>query len=594
MLSRPWARWCAIASSIDGRGKPYPRQVNSPVERSFPLLSPTRAAVNVRRPFLASAAHPAAALAVLAAGLVLRSLMLDRPGLHPDEALYASWALRIAGGSDPMLLGVYVDKPPLLLYLLGGLFRLAGFDGTAPPDPQRLVEAGRLAALLASGASLVLLWLVARSIFDARVALAALALVALSPLAVRLSPTLFTDPWLVLWLMLGLWAAQGRRAGLAGVACGLAYATKQQGVLLAPLVLAVLWISVAPDVAPATRSLAAGVARARADHRRWRALWRWLNGLALIAVFVLWWDSLRWQWMPSYWDRSAQTYGGLALADAAALPPRLAQWIELLGYGLGWPLWLAVLGLIAWAGTGAAVRRRATTRASRHGGSARTVLTGALARPNTFARVLLVYVAGYLALHLGTNLAPWDRYLLPLIPLLALLIAPGVVWALGAAGDLTLRAGRSGRRQAAVAILAAGLLYSAYAAGFARLPLGDGGAYDHAPLLAAHVRRAEPPGAVLYHHWLGWHYSFYLYGAPVELRWWQDPADLAGKATAGAGQRQLIAFPAGRDAGPVQAALAAAGLGLTPVLTATDARGAPSATLYSIERAGGGAYSDGR
>ncbi|HSM22974.1 MAG TPA: hypothetical protein VK876_12295, partial [Rubrivivax sp.] len=145
------------------------------------------------------------------------------------------------------------------------------------------------------------------------------------------------------------------------------------------------------------------------------------------------------------------------------------------------------------------------------------------------------------------------------------------------------------RRQLLAAALALGAVYAGYTASLARLPLGDGGAYDGVPALAAHLRTAEPAGVILYHHWLGWHYSFHLYDAPLELRWWQDPADLVRKAAASPGQRQLIAFPAGRDNGSVQAALAAANLHLQPVLSVSDAQGAPSAALYSIEPAPTGA-----
>ena len=255
------------------------------MQRTLPLSSPIRIPRHANRLFSVILVQPWSALALLAVGMVLRALLLDRPGLHPDEALYAGWALRIAGGSDPALLGVYVDKPPLLLYLLAGLFRLAGFDGQTPPDPRQLILAGRLAALLASSISLALLWLVARRAYGARVALGALALFALSPLAVRLAPTLFTDPWLVLWILLGLWAALGRQAWLAGLACGLAYATKQQALLFAPLLLVVFWLSLhRPLVSCAVQS---------ANPRR--QIWRWFNGFALIAVLVLWWDSLRWQ-----------------------------------------------------------------------------------------------------------------------------------------------------------------------------------------------------------------------------------------------------------------------------------------------------------
>ncbi len=576
------------------------------MQRAVPLPRPHPIGVRINRPRAAALTRAAPAGVVLAVGMILRGLLLDQPGLHPDEALYASWALRIADGSDPALLGVYVDKPPLLLYLLAGIFRLAGFDGQAPLDPGRLILAGRLAALLASTLSLALLWLIARRVYGPRVALGALALFALSPLAVRLSPTLFTDPWLALWLLLGLWAALGQRAWLAGIACGLAYATKQQGLLFMPLLLAVLWFSV-------TRN--AGVSLPRVSETREstlrlrRQMWRWLNGFAIVAVAVLWWDSLRWQWMPSYWDRSSQTYGGLALALDAGLPQRLAQWGELLGYGFGWPLWLALAAWVLWGLCSVSARRTAhetgLARSVPPGGFAQTGQSaffrtstptgersdarrvGAAQGPSTadwFDRLLLAYVAAYLLLHIATNLAPWDRYLLPLLPLLALLLARAAFWAWTANVAATQPAGRAAwARRAAAAGLAFSLLYAGYMASFARLPLSDGGVYDGVQQITTHVRSAEPSGAILYHHWLGWHYNFYLYGAPVELRWWQEPADLARKAAGSPSQRQLIAFPAGREQQDVRVALAAAGLALSPVLLAADERGEPSLALYSIE-----------
>lgn len=36
---------------------------------------------------------------------------------HPDEALFSSWALKIAHGENILLANVPVDKPPLLIYL---------------------------------------------------------------------------------------------------------------------------------------------------------------------------------------------------------------------------------------------------------------------------------------------------------------------------------------------------------------------------------------------------------------------------------------------------------------------------------------------
>lgn len=517
----------------------------------MPQETPRRPSPHQVRP----ATRAALVMLTLAVGLALRGLLLNQPGLHPDEALYASWALRIADGSDPALLGVYVDKPPLLLYLLAGLFRLAGFDGSSPPQAAHLILIGRLAALLASAGSLALLWSIAHRVYGPTVALLALALFALSPLAVRLAPTLFTDPWLVLGMLLSLWAALTGRAFLAGLAFGLAFAAKQQALLLAPLLLAAFFA--APR--PVEGRSAAGAAR---------LAWRWLNGFALLAVAVLWWDSLRWQWMPSYWERSAQTYGGLALALDASLLQRLAQWGELLGYTLGWPLWLGLAALLA-----AAWRLRRGRHAQPPAAS------------GWFDRLLLVFVAAWLLLHLLTNLAAWDRYALPLVPLLALLAARGAQWSWQIIGP-SLRPVRGQRwiRAGAAVALAGALLATAQLAAWARLPLADGGAYDGVAQTAARVAAAGPAPTVLYHQALGWHYNFYLYNAPVDLRWWQEPADLARKASASMGQRQWIAFAAGReDEAGARAALARFGLELRPVLADGNSPAAASIVLYSIE-----------
>ena len=362
-------------------------------------------------------------------GIVLRGLLLDRPGLHPDEALYASWALRIADGSDPALLGVYVDKPPLLLYLLAGLFRSgrlrwAGAAGCPAADPGRPAGCaagqqrqpgpavadgpsrlratrgpGRAGAVrpLAAGRAAVA-DPVHRSLAGAVAAAGAVGRAGAAGLAGRhrLRP--------------------GLRHQAAGAAVGAAAAGRSSGQLRWPM-------APAPAQTVSARRLA----------------WRWLNGFAMVAVAVLWWDSLRWQWMPSYWDRSAQTYGGVALALDAGLPQRLAQWGELLGYGFGWPLWLALGALVAWALFN---RRGAWQRRQRHS-LVRSAAAG-LRR-------------SYLLLHVATNLAPWDRYLLPLLPLLALLLARGALWAWDAIVDRAQPAGRAGwARTAAAAGLALG------------------------------------------------------------------------------------------------------------------------------------------
>ncbi|MEA3334523.1 MAG: glycosyltransferase family 39 protein [Chloroflexota bacterium] len=507
--------------------------------------------------------------AVLAFAAGMRYLFLSQPGLHPDEALYAGWALQIAGGSDPTLLGVYVDKPPFLLYLLAGLFRLAGYGPESRLDAKLLVLVARTAALAISLASIGLLYGISRRSYGQGVAILAAVLFALSPLAVRLSGTLLTDPWLVLFFLVGLWAATEGHGWIAGIACGLAYATKQHAVMLIPLVLlACLWL--APQL---TR----------------RSAWRITNGFLLIFAVVTWWDSLRWQWMPSFWDRSLTTYGGVELASAPGLANSLGKWLELLGNVFGSPiLGFAIIPafmLVGWS----------IFRSRNRSGVERDCQPGWRGRLSLAVRTDLWvagFLAAYLAAHLVTSLAPWDRYLLPVVPILSLLLARGVFLLLAALqksgpGQRSFSSMAAlGHRSVFVLLLlllSIGLLQSGWISMAADLPVGDNTAYDGVDEIAGFLRQDSTSNAVLYHHWLGWHYSFYLHDSDIEQRWWQSTEDLAQKTQGSLLRSQFIAFPAGRDTIPAREALESAGFTLSPQLVVRHGDGTSSITLFRID-----------
>jgi len=145
-------------------------------------------------------------LSALAAGAWLRWPVLAVNRFHEDEALYSTWALQVADGIDPWLERVLVDKPPLLPYLLAGLFRLLG--------PSEVVA--RLPGLIAGLGSILCLYGLARRLYGERTALLAAWLLALSPFHISLSGTAFTDPVMVFWVLASLWAAAARRLPLAG------------------------------------------------------------------------------------------------------------------------------------------------------------------------------------------------------------------------------------------------------------------------------------------------------------------------------------------------------------------------------------------
>ena len=137
-------------------------------------------------------------------------------------------------------------------------------------------------------------------------------LLALSPFAILFAPTAFTDGWLTLFLS---WLRRGRRwhdgPGWAGVLLGLACASKQQGVMGVPLVLALVIVGSVGWSAKARRC--AKRARKREQRvGRFGLADAWGSRSCFGAV--TYWDSLRWHNRPSYWDQSLQTYGGVVLA----------------------------------------------------------------------------------------------------------------------------------------------------------------------------------------------------------------------------------------------------------------------------------------
>ena len=237
---------------------------------------------------------------ILVVAAILRAIPLfaNYP-LHHDEALYGFWARLIVSGRDPLLLTAWVDKPPLVIYALAGSLKLLGVSELAL----------RLPGMIVSLATLVCTYGLAARIYDRRTALLAAVLLAASPFAILFAPTAFTDPWLTLWLVAAAWAALAGRSFLAGIALGLAVASKQQGVLGVPLVVALL-LTAGRSLTPVHPSQDSSFILHPSSFIL-RRFFVALLGFALIFAPVTYWDSLRWATRPSFWDRSLTTYGGL-------------------------------------------------------------------------------------------------------------------------------------------------------------------------------------------------------------------------------------------------------------------------------------------
>lgn len=429
---------------------------------------------------------------VLVAGVLRLVPWLAGYPLHRDEALYGYWARLIASGQDPLLLTPWIDKPPLSIYLIAASFTELGVSELTL----------RLPGLIAGILTVPALYALTECIYDRRTALLAAGLFALSPFAILFAPTAFTDPWLTLWLVVGAWAAISGRGLMAGLAAGLAVASKQQGVLIGPLLIALLLVP-------------AGL-EPRKWHDRLRDLLVAVAGFALVFGPLTWWDSLRWHNRPSFWDRSLTTYGPLAVARPALWPSRAADWAQQLGHLFGFPaLSWVMLALAALAG----------------GRALRDVASGTDKQRAPWAALILAgYTAGYLVLHLVVTFQPWDRYLLPLVPLICLLAARGIMLAISGRRS-TVNGQRSALSRPAAITLTIALGVAAWLGAAGRIPVGsDHGAYTGIRQVTAFLRE-QPPETVIYHQSLGWYFDFYLFDAPQARRWFDTPEKLADEVT---------------------------------------------------------------
>jgi len=487
----------------------------------------------------------------------LGTMVVGQHRLHPDEALYGYWGLLIARGHDPWLATVPVYKPPLLPYVLAGSLTLLPCSPSAPLQLRCSEWAVRLPGLAAGMLTVALSGRLARRLYrDTLAGLVATLVTALSPFAVLFSATGFIDPLMVVLGLGGCVAATERRAGWAGFLAGLALAAKQTGLVWLPLI---LFLTVAQS---------AGEGRERIASR----LLSLAGGLLLVVVLVLAWDRVRLaQGAEAFWQTGVAGYGGLRMIWPVEWRPRLQAWLGLLRYLLG-SLPLSVL-LVGGAG-GLAIR------ALGQGSS------GTATRSSLFDLIWVGFCLVFLLLHWLWAFPVWDRYLLPLLPAAAILLGRVVALLVRRVEQIKTRALLKPGWAKPVALLAIAtcLAFPAAKAVGGRIPVGAGqGAYDGVESLTTFLADL-PEGSVLYHHWLGWEYAFYLFDAPLYLAYWPTPAWLARDVQAfGEAEPRYLTFPAWESSSRVEAALGEAGYRLQPVLTSgAETSAATRLTLFQV------------
>jgi 4-amino-4-deoxy-L-arabinose transferase-like glycosyltransferase len=518
------------------------------------------------------------ALPLLLIPAILSVLLLPLPLLagqrfHHDEALYATWALRIVSGQDPWLSNTPIDKPPLYLYTLALVLEILGSSEAA----------ARLPSLAATALTVLLTFGLGRQLYGNRVGGLAAWLVALSPFTLMFAPTAFTDPVLVALVMAACLAAVHGQAAWAGVSLGLAIATKQQGIFFLPLPLTLLILPHSTPHAPCTTYPPSRLT----PHVSCFTLALFLT---LLPAFL--WDYSRTQ--PSaFLEMSLANYGGLS-TDVASFKDRGWGFIYLLQYATASPLlnFIFLIGCPLLLGSG--LWRGKRVEAQKGGGES---YSQECRLKSAFDWLFFLFSLAFLLLHALLSFQVWDRYLLGLMPLLALLLARVLLWPWtllsarqwpctlpGVRGLRTIRT--PGRLFGLIGSVGLVLLLSFTLTGpvrdaiNARYPLGsDSGALSGIEQIVAYLQGQVGTNHTLYHHWLGTHWRFYLWGYPYDLQYWATPADLATKARPG----HLIAFPAWRSDTEARLALFQQGLILHELARAYTPGGAPSIILYEIQ-----------
>ncbi len=553
---------------------------------------------------------------LVAVGVGLRLGLVTGQRFHGDEAIYGYWAQLITSGRDPMLLSVPLDKPPLFIYLLAGVFKLFG--------PTEVTA--RLISQAASVAAIILTYRLGRRFYGWPVALLAATVMTLSPFNLLFAPTAFTDPLMVALSLGAMDVAAAGRWEWAGVMVGLGMATKQQGILFAPLVLAGGWATVqnpldlSRDIAlrephPLTESIST-------RHHVWSVA-RMGLGFLSVALLFTGWDALRWRAQASFWEQSVISHGPLHLVKWWELGERLAGWSELLGYTFGSPVLNGVLllgvPLLLWRGRQSLCSPNGCMR---------------LARTDW---LLASFSAIFFLGHWLFSFSVWDRYLLGLVPLASLLLARVVWQGCGLIFHWTTRLSalslwreRSTRRLAKDAtvqnlrpwnwaltspecsfdldgrtikqivlvglMVVALLVWPVTEAARGSYPIGgDNGAHQGLEQVIAFLRHEVPVGSVVWHRYLGWHYFFYLFDAPLDLNWYADPTILAAQVSHATDVPNYVAFPTWEKAAEpeARAALEARGHRLVLERRAWREDGRLAFSVYRIVSTGaqsGGAW----
>ena len=192
-------------------------------------------------------------------------------------------------------------------------------------------------------------------------------------------------------------------------------------------------------------------------------------------------------------------------------------------------------------------------------------------------RSLLLFALAYFLFHWLVAVPVWDRFLLPLAPLTAVLLA-------GLLAHPTFVRLRPRPQALGLIALLVILLPGAQLAANGRYAVGGTRSADQGAAQVVHFLADAPYGTVLYDHWYGWQWRYHLFDSRVYVSWFAHPDGLVEDLTvfATAEANRYLALPAGVGRLPVERAVYAGGFMLELVFTAVDEHGNPTIYLYRV------------
>lgn len=396
---------------------------------------------------------------------------------HPDEALFATFARNAAVHGQWLLPGA-LDKPPLSLYasaLSMHLFGVVVNDKDVLDLDLRIGEvSARLPDAFAGIFTIALVYALGHTLCESSVGLCAALLTALSPRLVSYSATAFTDPLMLMFMTAALVAEARKRAAWSGMLLALAFAAKQQALFYAPLLVVFLIYGHGGDALylAASTNVFKNLAR---------------FGLALFfgVVLLLLWDAARPE--DSIFALAAVNNDPeRVLVRGDELLPRLGIWLSYAAtiFGAWWLTFGVIIAgfVVGWSGNWAKRTRSIV--------------------------FLQVYVVGYFGLHWVFAFNTYDRYLLPIVPLLAVIGGHGIIFVYHQIANsaeknfsvFSLRALRLG-----------GLIWLVIVMLFSQISFPDDNrARDTQIIDLATFINAQSLGTIIYDHWLGWQMGYYI------------------------------------------------------------------------------------